>query len=118
MILNIIKSRIDEILQLTKKQLFLNKFSPNLGLNFFLVGVGTNLINIDKYFSDFYETKIKKITKSKTNHINDKLNENFSSCLGAFELIKNGWETEAIPEKMNEFIQKKSFLAKIFNFIK
>jgi len=42
------------------------------------------------------------------------LKENFASCLGALEIIKDGWETEAIPEAVNQNIEKISFFAKIF----
>ena len=42
------------------------------------------------------------------------LKENFASCLGALEIIKDGWETEAIPEAVNQNIEKINFFAKIF----
>ena len=41
--------------------------------------------------------------------------EQFSSCLGALKLIKNGWETEAIPEKVGSYSQNKGFFSKIFS---
>ena len=40
--------------------------------------------------------------------------ENFASCLGALRIIKDGWETEAIPELINKNSQKMNLFAKIF----
>ena len=48
----------------------------------------------------------------------NKMVENFSSCLGALKLIQNGWETEAIPESMDKNSQKKGFLNRIFSNLK
>jgi len=39
---------------------------------------------------------------------------NFFSCFGAFEIIKNGWETEAIPETNSKNGEKLGFFARIF----
>ena len=118
LILNIIKTRIDEILELIKKQIFLSGFSSNIAQNFFFIGGGSHLVSIDKYFSNFFQIEIRKIEKYGKNNNEDNLAENFSSCLGAFKLIKNGWETEAIPESMDAFSQKQGFLGKIFSIIK
>ena len=41
--------------------------------------------------------------------------EKFSSCFGALKLIKNGWETEALPEKTGTHSQNKGFFSKIFS---
>ena len=38
----------------------------------------------------------------------------FFACLGAIKLIKNGWETEAIPKMSGKYTEKKGFFAKIF----
>ena len=43
---------------------------------------------------------------------------NFSSCLGAIKIIKDGWETEAIPESGDKNISKIGFFAKFFNLNK
>ena len=40
--------------------------------------------------------------------------QNFLGCLGALKIIKDGWETEAIPEFLNKNVQKLGFLAKFF----
>ena len=42
------------------------------------------------------------------------LEKNFSSCLGALKIIKDGWETEAIPEMGKKNIEKIGFFAKVF----
>ena len=44
----------------------------------------------------------------------EKKNEEFAACLGALHVIKEGWETEAIPESINKNNQKLGFFAKIF----
>ena len=44
----------------------------------------------------------------------DDYKKNFFSCLGALKIIKDGWETEAIPEIKNKYSEKIGFLAKIF----
>ena len=41
-------------------------------------------------------------------------NEIFNSCLGAYKIVKNGWETEAIPLNVDKNEQKRGFFAKIF----
>ena len=38
----------------------------------------------------------------------------FSICLSAFKIIRDGWETEAIPETGKKNIEKIGFFAKIF----
>tara|TARA_Y100000590_G_scaffold442327_1_gene570327 strand:- start:3290 stop:4504 length:1215 start_codon:yes stop_codon:yes gene_type:complete len=109
LILNVIKARLDEIFETIKKQIILSE----LNLNFVLVGGGSKLINIEKYCEKFFGTRIKKI--SKNNEIKDKeLVKNFSSCLGALKIIRDGWETEAIPESTLKTSKKIGFLRKIF----
>ena len=45
------------------------------------------------------------------------LEKDYASCLGALKIIKDGWETEAIPEMQNSKIKKLGFFAKIFGNI-
>jgi len=108
LILNVVNARLDEILEKIKKQISLTRFSLSLDNYFFITGGGSKLINLETYCSKFFGTQIKRV-KTK----ND-LNEKFSSCLGAFKLIKDGWETEAIPKLESYKSKKMSFLAKIF----
>ena len=109
---NIIKSRIEEILQMVEKQLSLTKFNFTLRTNNFISGGGSNLYNLDKYCSNFFGINFKKINYELKSVGN--LDENYSSCLGALKIIKDGWETEAIPELKNRYSDKIGFLAKIF----
>ena len=113
LILNVVKARLDEIFETVQKQIIIPEFNLNSGIGFLLVGGGSKLFNIEKYCEKFFGQRIKKISES----TNEK-EKNFTSCLGALKIIKDGWETEAIPEKVDKNAQKISFLAKIFKFNK
>ena len=52
-----------------------------------------------------------KISKNEDSSV---LDEKFISCLGAIKIIKDGWETEAIPEPIKSNSQKNSIFSKIF----
>ena len=58
------------------------------------------------------------LVKKTDNNIVEKddlnLDKNFAPCLGALKIIKDGWETEAIPEISGKDIKKIGFFAKIF----
>ena len=113
LILDVVKSRLDEIKDLLKKQLIVPGFSLTTGINILFTGGGSNLFNIEKYFINFFGPNFKKVDKN--SFAEDKsLEENFSSCLGAVRIIKDGWETEAIPEINTKNIEKMGFFAKIF----
>ena len=107
LILNIIKARLDEIFEIIKKQIFVTGFNLTSGISLFLTGDGSNLFNFEKYCANFFDLNIKKIEENG-------LEKNFSSCLGALKIIKDGWETEAIPEMGKSNIKKIGFFAKIF----
>ena len=111
LIFNVAKARLNEIFNILKKQILLSGFDPKLGAKIFMITEETQLTNPEKYCSDFFESEVKKIDKK--NKIDASL-ENFSSCLGASKLIKDGWETEAIPEAVNKSSGKVGFFAKIF----
>jgi len=114
LILNIVKARLDEIFEMTKKQIIRTELNSSYGTNFFIVGGGSKLYNIENYCSNFFQTEVKKLGK------NGKLNkeiqdeESFASCLGALKIIIDGWETEAIPRSVYKRNKKTGFLAKIF----
>jgi len=113
LILNVTKARLDEIFETVKKQIIVPEFNLNSGIGFLLVGGGSHLLNIAQYCEKFFGPRIKKI--SENNNVKEKdLEKNFTSCLGALRIIKDGWETEAIPEIVDKNIKKISFLAKIF----
>ena len=46
--------------------------------------------------------------------ITQDLEKDFTPSLGALKIIKDGWETEAIPEINRKNVEKISFLRKIF----
>ena len=117
LILNVIKARLDEIFETLKKQIIIPGFNLNSGIFFLLTGGGVNLFNIEKYCINFFGSNIKKTKENNEKKEND-LEKNFSSCLGALKIIKDGWETEAIPEISNKNIEKVSFFAKIFKISK
>jgi cell division protein FtsA len=115
LILDVIKARLDEILDKLKKQLIVPEPNLTSGINLLLVGGGSNLSNIEKYFSNFFGPNIKRTDRNVIKK-DDDLKRNFASCLGALKIIKDGWETEAIPEIGSQDIKKIGFFAKIFGF--
>ncbi len=113
LILNVIKARLDEIFATIKKHIIVPGFNLNSGIGFLLVGGGSYLLNIEKYCANFFGPNIKKLRENK-NEKENYLEKNFASCLGALRIIKDGWETEAIPEMVGKNIKKVGFLGKIF----
>ena len=113
LILDVVKARLDEIIDTLKKQLTVSGFNLSSGINILLTGGGSNLSNIEKYFVNFFGTNVKRTNKNTIKESND-LEENFASCLGALKIIKDGWETEAIPEIGGKDVEKIGFFAKIF----
>ena len=113
LILNVIKARLDEIFDTLKKQLIIPGLNLTSGISFFLTGSGSNLLNIEKYFIDFFGPNVKKSDKNVVDKNKD-LEKNFVSCLGALKILKDGWETEAIPVIGGKNIEKIGFFAKIF----
>ena len=115
LISSIIKSRLDEILEIIKKHITFSGFNFALSSNFLLTGGGSNLLNLEKYFDNFFGTNIKKIKENNSNNnITMDLEKNFLACLGALKIVKDGWETEAIPETDGKNIEKIGFFDKIF----
>ena len=112
LIINIIEARINEILEMIKKNILLANSKEIFGIKIFVTGVGSCFDNIDVYCNNFFGSEVLKINNKK---ITNESEESLSPCLGAFKLIKDGWETEAIPEKTGKYAQKKGFFAKIFS---
>ena len=113
LILSVVRERLDEIFQILKKQLTVPGFNFKSGVNFIITGEGSKLFNLEKYSINFFGKNVSK--KDKNNYEkNDNLRENFTSCLGALKIIKDGWETEAIPELRGKNTEKIGFFAKIF----
>ena len=107
LICKIVKARTDEILEMIKKQLKITGFNFNSGINFFLTGEGSNFINIQEHCQKFLE--LNTVIGRK-----DDLEKKFSACKGGIRILKEGWETEAIPEIKIKSIEKVGFLRKIF----
>ena len=109
LISNVITTRIDEIFLLIKKRILSSGLSLDFGTEFFLTGEGSLLKNVDKYCSNFFHKNIIKLEENITNY-----DQNFNSCFGALKIIKDGWETEALPEKIIKKPYKIGFFAKLF----
>ncbi len=114
LILDVVKARLDEIFEKLNNQLILSgvKFSSQLG---FALHGGFNLQNIEKYFVNYFGPDLKTLELNKIKKNKD-IEKNFNACYGAIKIIKDGWETEAIPEKVDKNIDKTGFFAKIFKF--
>ena len=67
--------------------------------------------NVTKHASIGSGTKIKNENNS-NNY--DNLEKKFNACLGAIRIIKDGWETEAIPKISDRNLEKIGFFARIF----
>ena len=113
LILNIVKARLDEIIDTLKKQLIVPGFNLTSGVSFLLTGEGSNLVNIEKYFVNFIGPNVKKIDKNNLER-DVSFEKNFASCLGAIKIIKDGWETEAIPKISDRNVRKIGFFNKFF----
>ena len=116
LIFDIIKSRLNEIIEILKKQLITSGFVSTPTTTLLVTGSGSNLINIEKYFSNFFELQIKKTNNDL--ELDKDIEKNFASCLGALKIIKDGWETEALPEIDSKNNKKIGFFAKIFGISK
>jgi len=114
LILDIVKARLDEIFGILKKQIITTRFNLTSEINLFLADDSSNLHNLDKYCENFFKTNIKKILENDKYLEEKDLEKNFSSCLGGIKIIKDGWETEAIPVIGKKSPEKKGFFAKFF----
>ena len=112
LILNVIKARLDEIIDKLNKQLIVPGFTLTSGINLVLQG-GSNLFEIEKYFVNFFGPNLKNTEKNNIKEDKDS-EKNFASCFGAIKIIKDGWETEAIPVIGDKTTEKMGFFDKIF----
>ncbi len=113
LILSVIQARLDEMINKLKKELVIPEFNLNHGGSFYINGIGSNLLNIDKYFIKSFKLKVDNLKKN-----NIDADENFLSCLGVAKVIREGWETEAIPESASKNVEKVSLFAKILGIYK
>ena len=116
LIINIVNARLDEIFYIIKKQIKETGLNSSCGNNLYLTGGGSNLSNLEEFCSNFFGSNVKNLEKKNTNKDKDKesIEENFSACLGALGIIKDGWETEAIPQPVNKYSKTVGFLDRIF----
>ena len=116
LIFSVVKARLDEVFQIIKKNLFITENKSLFTTNFFITGDGSYLCNLENCFSNYFGVNVKKIynNSSRKNNKNLEKSLDFASCLGALKIIREGWETEALPELINENDQKISLFAKIF----
>ena len=112
LIIEIIQSRLNEIFIKLRKQIVIPELNSKLGFNFILTGSESNLLNLDKYCENFFKLNARKIIEKESN--NKDLGKDFASCLGVLKIIKDGWETEAIPKIDKKSVRKMGFLQKIF----
>ncbi len=114
LILDVIKARVDEIFYKLKNYSNNPGFDLNSGIKILLVGHGSNLNNLDNYCSHTFGPNLSSIVKKNASEL-EGFEKNYASFIGAIKIIKDGWETEAIPEIRDSNIEKKGFFSKIFN---
>jgi len=114
LILDITKARLDEIFCIIKKQIVTPELNTSFGVNFFMTDEGSKFLNLEKYCSNFFGSKVNSLNKKNESAGIGDTNSNFTSCLGALKIVRDGWETEAIPELANKNAQKLSFFARFF----
>ena len=112
LITNVIEARLNEIIEKLKKQLIVPGFEAISAINFSLSGEGAYFNNIEEFFKNILSPNFKN------NYKKNGPEKNFFSCLGALTIIRDGWETEAIPKTSERNIGKISFFAKIFGINK
>ena len=116
LIFSIVKARLDEVFRIIKKNLYMTENKPVSTENVFITGDGSFLFNLENCFSNYFGVNVKKIYINSSRKNNKKLenNKDFTSCLGAIKIIREGWETEAIPVSVNEESRKIGFFQRIF----
>jgi len=114
LLLNVIQDRLNEIFETLKKQIILSGFDPKFGNNLYITGGGSRLMNLSKYCSKIFNSDVKKIESTQNVKESSLQENNFVACFGALKLIKDGWETEAIPELKSSGDDKSNFFSKIF----
>ena len=118
LILDVMQARLDEIINITKKQLLDIGFTLTSGISILISGDSLTLLkNIEQYFINHFGFNIKKaniiIIEKDINPDKD-----FTACMGALKVIKDGWETEAIPKISSKNIEKAGLIERIFKINK
>ena len=92
---------------LCKKSLKTSGFNLNSGINIVLNGETSNFLNIQLYCESFFGLNV-------TTKDLPEIDKNFAACLGCAKIIKDGWETEAIPVIKEKNLEKMGFFKRIF----
>ena len=113
LIINVVKSRLDEMFEVVRNQINISGFNLNFTSGHLLIGNGEKLLNLDKYCTNLFGPNIRKFEEDfdKTQD----LENTFKECLGALSIIKDGWETEALPQISRKNNKKNGFFSKIFS---
>tara|TARA_B100000579_G_scaffold386278_1_gene357885 strand:+ start:397 stop:1638 length:1242 start_codon:yes stop_codon:yes gene_type:complete len=116
LIVSIVESRLNEIFKIIKKNLLITDNKSTFSKNFFITGFNSLLLNLEHCFSNYFKISVKK--KYQKDNMSDDENIqnslNFDPCFGALKIIRDGWETEAIPISRIEESNKIGFFKRIF----
>lgn len=113
LLLNVVQARLNEIFETLKKQIIIAGFDPKFGNNLYITGGGSKLMNLPKFCSNFFGSNVKQLVKKNNPKELPLPEEEFTACFGALILIKDGWETEAIPVPISNE-GNNNFFSKIF----
>ena len=113
LILKIIESRLNEILETIQKKLTEMGVDLNSKNDICIAGKYSNLLNIEKYWSSFFKMDVKKLDHE-SREKKSLLFDSFGACVGAFKIINDGWETEAIAYSDVSHNKKTGFFARLF----
>ena len=110
LILKVIEARLNEMLEIIQKHLKESGVDLNSQSDFCITGKYSNVLNLEKYLSVFFKLEVKKVDTEN----NSNLFDGFTACVGAYNIIKDGWETEAIACSDKTKNEKAGFFARLF----
>jgi len=110
----IITARVEEIIKIIKKEIYVIRSGLTAGHNIFIAGGGSHLPHLNKLCSTFFSTDVRILGLLK-NNFDQKIKDQdrLDSCNGALKIIYYGWETEAIPAMVDKKDAKRGFFSKI-----
>ena len=110
----IITARVEEIIKIIKKEIYVMGSGLTSGHYVFITGGGSHLPHLNKLCSTFFSTDIRVLGSLKNNFDQKVKNKDrLDSCNGALKIIYYGWETEAIPAMVDKKDTKRSLFSKI-----
>ena len=110
LILKVIEARLNEMLEIIQKHLKESGVDLNSQSDFCITGKYSNVLNLEKYLSVFFKLEVKRVDTEN----NSNLFDGFTACVGAYNIIKDGWETEAIACSDKTKNEKAGFFARLF----